>query len=99
MPPEIAWASVTVAGNRIMAEIVRGQLEAAGIKVMLAGESYAVTYGLPEPVEVLVPSDQLAEAERVLAENAAGADEPADPIIDDDGDPIIDSDDPVDPAV
>lgn len=68
MPPEATWKAVTTAPNQLMAEIVRGSLEAAGIPVMLAGESYATTYGLSEPVDVLVPADRFAEAEALLAE-------------------------------
>lgn len=70
MPPEATWKAVTTAPNQLMAEIVRGSLEAAGIPVMLAGESYATTYGLSEPVDVMVPAERLAEAEAVLAESS-----------------------------
>lgn len=70
MPPEATWKAVTTAPNHLMAEIVRGSLEAAGIPVMLAGESYATTYGLSDTVEVMVPAERLAEAEAVLAEGA-----------------------------
>ncbi len=66
MTQEISWVSLTSAPNRLMAEITRGLLEAAGMPVMLAGESYATTYGLPETVEILVPSDRLAEAQALL---------------------------------
>jgi len=61
------WSLVTTAPNRAEADILRGVLESAGIQVMLAGESYATTYGLPMPVEVLVPADQKADAEAILA--------------------------------
>lgn len=86
MPQEISWVSLTSAPNRLMAEITRGLLEAAGMPVMLAGESYATTYGLPEAVEILVPSDRLAEAQALLeaetdssadVSEAEGDDEPA----------------------
>ncbi len=80
MPPEATWKAVTTAPNHLMAEIVRGSLEAAGIPVMLAGESYATTYGLSEPVDVMVPAERLAEAEALLAEEteaSSGADDEA----------------------
>ncbi len=73
MPPETPWATVTTAANHLMAEIVRGELEASGISVMLAGESYATAWGLADPVDVLVQADRLEEARAVLEANAAAA--------------------------
>ncbi len=78
MPPETTWKAVTTAANRLLAEIMRGSLEAADIPVMLAGESYATTYGLSDPVEVMVPAERLAEAEAILAAGVEGGDSAVD---------------------
>ena len=75
MPSETAWTVLTTAPSHTLAEILQGVLQAAGIPVMLAGESYATTFGLPTSVQVLVPSDQLMEAEAVLRDSEASADE------------------------
>lgn len=55
------------------AEILRGLLEAQGIRVMLSKEGASTAYGLTAgtfgEVEVFVPAAQAAEAERIFAEN------------------------------
>ncbi len=73
MPPETPWAPVTTAANSLLAEISRGLLEAAGIPVMLASESYATAYGLSQPVDVMVPADRVEEARATLEANEAQA--------------------------
>ncbi len=65
---------VSIAGDlsRAEAEILRGLLEAQGIPAMLsqeaAGSIYSVTVGAFGQVEVLVASDRVEEARKILAE-------------------------------
>jgi hypothetical protein len=65
---------VSIAGDlsRAEAEILRGLLEAQGIPSMLsqeaAGSIYSVDVGAFGQVELLVASDRVAEARKILSE-------------------------------
>jgi len=62
--------------SRAEAEVLRGLLEANGIPAMLsqeaAGSIYSVGVGAFGQVELLVTSDRVAEARKVLEEYRAG---------------------------
>jgi hypothetical protein len=55
------------------AEVLRGLLEAQGIRVMLSKEGASTAYGLTAgtfgEIEVFVPAAQAADAERIFAES------------------------------
>lgn len=64
---------IAVLNDPAEAEILRGLLEAQGIRVMLSKEGASTAYGLTAgtfgEVEVFVSAAQAAEAERIFAEN------------------------------
>jgi Putative prokaryotic signal transducing protein len=64
------WVFLDQASGQLQAEILKGLLEAQGIKVWLnqegAAHGYAVTVGTMGMVEILVPSSILDKARQVL---------------------------------
>jgi hypothetical protein len=62
--------------GKIEAEIVRGLLEASGIKVWLVHEAAATIYGLGvgplAVVDLMVPADQAEEAAEILERYRSG---------------------------
>jgi hypothetical protein len=70
------WVLVDTCAGQLQAELVRGLLEAQGILVWLnqagAAHAYAMTVGSLGRVEVLVPSGDIEQAERVLDEYYSG---------------------------
>jgi hypothetical protein len=70
------WVLVDTCAGQLQAELVRGLLEAQGIQVWInqagAAHAYAVTVGSMGRVEVLVPSGDSEQAERVLDEYYSG---------------------------
>ena len=69
---EQTWEVLTEIDGELNAEIMRGLLEAQGIPVSLsqegAGKVYGLTIGEFGRVEILVPSDYLAQARQVLVD-------------------------------
>lgn len=70
---------VTVSG-KLEAEIIHGMLEAYGIDAEMSHEAAATIYGLGvgpiAQVDILVPEDQLEEAQQLLDEYQRGDIEP-----------------------
>jgi hypothetical protein len=71
------WVVVHEADGNLQAEIMRGLLEAQGIPVLLSQEgaghfAYVTTVGSLGIVEVMVPSEHVQAAQRVLEEYDAG---------------------------
>lgn len=65
------YRTVKIAAHRVEAELIRGYLEAEGIRVLLkpsaspyGGEAY---FGDTGPVEVQVPEESFAKARGILA--------------------------------
>ena len=85
---------VYTAAGELDAEMVKGFLEAQGIKVLLVQESIGRTYGLTVgmlgEVQLLVPNDQAEEARNIIEEmedgNFEGTEYPAE---EDDGTEIV----------
>jgi DeoR/GlpR family transcriptional regulator of sugar metabolism len=74
---DIEWCVVDNVSGSAIAEIIKGMLEAQGIKVVLSqegiGESvFPVTVGPLSEIEILVPSSQLAEARQILEDYNSG---------------------------
>jgi hypothetical protein len=74
---EDKWEVVDEVQGDIQAEILRGFLEAQGIKVYLSQEGlghsvYAVTVGAMGTVQILVPHEQFQSARALLDEYYAG---------------------------
>jgi hypothetical protein len=69
---EQTWEALTEVDGELNAEIMRGLLEAQGIPVNLsqegAGKVYGLTVGEFGKVEILVPSNYLAQARQVLTD-------------------------------
>lgn len=69
---EQTWEFLTDVDGELNAEIIRGLLEAQGIPVNLSQEGVGKVYGLTigefGRVEILVPSDFLAQARQVLTD-------------------------------
>jgi hypothetical protein len=72
-----SWVEVVKVSGELQAEMLRGLLEAQGIPVMLnqegAGRAYGISVGPMGEVQILVPSNYVAEAQSVLADYEAGA--------------------------
>jgi hypothetical protein len=74
---------VYTAPGQLQAQIVKGLLEAQGIPAQLSGEgagaAYGLTVGLLGLVEILVPANRAAEAEKLIAAMESGelGDEPS----------------------
>jgi hypothetical protein len=71
-----SWVEVVKVFGELQAEMLRGLFEAQGIPVMLnqegAGRAYGINVGRLGEVQILVPSDYVAEAQSVLADYEAG---------------------------
>ncbi len=81
---ENKWVLLEVISGSFQAEILRGLLEAQGIQVVLSQEgaghyAYATTVGSLGAVQLLVPANELANAEKVLADYRAGVFEAIEP--------------------
>jgi hypothetical protein len=75
------WIELTVVQGELIAESLRGLLEAQGISVYLnqegAGRAYGLSVGSLGATEVLVRSQDLSQAQAILAEYEAGGFEDA----------------------
>lgn len=64
------WVLVDKVQGQLQAELLRGLLEAQGIRVFLnqqgAAHAYAVTVGTLGTVEILVPTNDAEQAKQVL---------------------------------
>lgn len=73
---EVKWASLMRVAGDLQAEIFGGLLEAQGIPVLLsqegAGKVYGLSVGPLGEVEILVPSNQLESAQKVMQDYQAG---------------------------
>jgi len=67
---EEEWVLVDKVQGQIQAELLRGLLEAQGIRVWLnqegAAHAYAVVVGTLGLVEILVPTSEVTQAKQVL---------------------------------
>lgn len=65
------WAVAYTAAGQLQAQILSGLLQASGIPTQIlqegAGAQYALTVGALGEADLLVPADQLAEAQALLA--------------------------------
>jgi hypothetical protein len=70
------WSIAHTAAGQFQAQIIAGLLQAAEIEARLSQESagsvYALTVGPLGEVEVLVPSEQLAAAQELIARYERG---------------------------
>ena len=70
------WVVATKAAGELQAEIMRGLLEAQGVNVYLAIEGAAraigITAGPLGEVDVMVPEDELEEAQEIITSYRAG---------------------------
>ena len=77
---EAQWVVVTKISGEFNGELLRGLLEAQGVPARLnqegAGRAYGFSVGPLSEVEILVPENMKAEAERVIAQFEAGEFEP-----------------------
>jgi Putative prokaryotic signal transducing protein len=73
---DLKWASLIKVAGDLQAEIFGGLLEAQGIPVLLsregAGKAYGLAVGPLGEVEILVPSNLLESAQKVMADYEAG---------------------------
>jgi hypothetical protein len=73
----IEWSVVDKVSGSAIAGILKGMLEAQGIKVVLSqegvGESvFPVSVGPLSEIEILVPSSQLSDARQILEDYNSG---------------------------
>ncbi len=71
------WEEIDEVAGDLQAEILRGLLEAQGIKVFLSQEGgghsvYALTVGVMGTVHILVPASQSQAAQAILQEYYSG---------------------------
>ncbi len=71
------WSVLDEVGGTLIAELLKGLLEAQGIPVVLSQEgaghyAYAMSIGSLGQVQILVPDDRLTEARQILADYYAG---------------------------
>lgn len=70
------WEVVHEVSGELQAELMRGLLEAQGIRVMLnqegAGRAYGLNVGRLGQVRILVPTSQLEEARSILNDYFSG---------------------------
>ena len=70
------WVVVGTASGELQAQLLKGLIEAQGVPARLSQEGLAKVYGFGvgpmADVEILVPSDRLAEAQAVLESYQAG---------------------------
>lgn len=99
---EIQWEVVYETNGMLLAEILRGLLEAQEISVVLSqegvGRVYGLTVGTLGRVQVLVPASDLERAQHILEEYENG--EMADQSLPDAGpadqDDLVDGENPID---
>lgn len=64
------WAFVTAVHDPVLAEILKGLLEAQGIMVHIVREGYQAAYGIANQmsvhIELLAPDDQVEAARQVI---------------------------------
>jgi hypothetical protein len=70
------WALVTTVSDPILAEILRGLLEAQGLTIHIVREGYQAVYGIANQpsvrIELLAPEDQVEEARQVVDDYYSG---------------------------
>ena len=70
------WEVACTVSGELHAELLRGLLEAQGVSAQLSQEGLAKVYGFTvgpmAEVDILVPADQLKEAQAVLDSYQAG---------------------------
>jgi hypothetical protein len=73
---EQKWELVEVVNDALVAEILKGLLEAQGIMVNIVREGYQAAFGITGQmsvrIELLAPSDQVEQAKQVIADYHAG---------------------------
>jgi hypothetical protein len=73
---EDKWELITTVSGELQADLLRGLLEAGGIKVFLnqegAGKVYGLTMGPMGEVQVLVPENQSEVARQIVDDYYAG---------------------------
>lgn len=76
------WELVTALHDPILAEILKGLLEAQGITVHIVREGYQAAFGIANQpsvhIEILAPNDQIEEARQVIDDFNTGKFEAAD---------------------
>jgi hypothetical protein len=99
---EIQWEVVYETNGMLLAEILRGLLEAQEISVVLSqegvGRVYGLTVGTLGRVQVLVPASDLERAQHILEEyeNGEMADQPLPDAGPADQDDLVDGENPID---
>lgn len=67
---ERKWAFVTAVHDPLLAEILKGLLEAQGIMVNIVREGYQTAFGISNQpsvhIEILAPDDQVEDARQVI---------------------------------
>ncbi|MFN2145778.1 MAG: putative signal transducing protein [Anaerolineales bacterium] len=70
------WELVTVVHDPILAEILKGLLEAQGLMIHIVREGYQSAFGITNQpsvhIELLAPNDQIEEARQVIEDYNAG---------------------------
>ncbi len=70
------WKLVTSVHDPILAEILKGLLEAQGITVHIVREGYQAAFGIANQpgvhIEILAPDDQVEEAKQIIDDFHAG---------------------------
>jgi hypothetical protein len=73
---EERWEVIVEVAGQLQAEIMRGMLEAQGIKVWIsqegAGKAYGVNVGRLGRVQILVPAGEVEQAKALLDEYYSG---------------------------
>jgi hypothetical protein len=73
---EQKWELVEVVNDALVAEILKGLLEAQGIMVNIVREGYQTAFGITGQmsvrIELLAPTDQVEQARQVIADFHAG---------------------------
>ena len=70
------WEFITSVQDPILAEILKGLLEAQGILVHIVREGYQAAYGFANQasvnIELLAPTNQVEEARKIIQDYEAG---------------------------
>jgi hypothetical protein len=73
---EQKWELVEVVNDALVAEILKGLLEAQGITVNIVREGYQAAFGITGQmsvrIELLAPTDQVEQARQVIADYHSG---------------------------
>ncbi len=76
--PKSDWVVVDTVNGSLNAEILRGLLQAQGIEVLLsqegAGRALGLEVGLMGDIDILVNSDDVPEARRLIDDYYSGTD-------------------------